>query len=106
MIKHDLNTFFKGWVIGNFIPSLYKNDLVEVSVKKFFMGEIEPRHKQIIATELTIVVAGQIRMNNFFYSENDIIEILPGESADFEAITDSTLVCIKFPSIPDDKVLI
>ena len=105
MIKHNLNSFFKGWVIGDFKPTLYENNQVEVGIKKFLKGETEPSHKQLIATEITIVVSGRIRMNNYYFEENDIIEIPPGEFADFESITDSSLVCIKYPSLATDKVL-
>lgn len=105
MIKHDLDSFFKGWVIGDFKPSLYKNNQVEVGVKKFLKGQVEPSHKQLIATEITIVISGKIRMNNLYFEENDIVEIPAGEFADFEAVTDSSLVCIKYPSLATDKVL-
>jgi hypothetical protein len=38
-------------------------------------------------------------------SSGDILVIEPGQYADFEALTKGSLTCIKFPSIPSDKVL-
>lgn len=100
----SLENFHKGWLIGNFEPSLYKNAHIEVSVKIFSAGDYEPSHKQIIATELTVVIDGKITINGYCFEPGDIIQIEPGEFADFLSVTDSKLVCIKYPSIPTDKV--
>ena len=106
MNSYKLEEFFKGWVIGDFNPSLFKNSDFEVAVKFFEKGEIELAHKQLIATEITIVVEGVIKLGEGTYSRGDIIEIQPNEVAAFESLTRSSLVCIKFPSIPNDKVVI
>lgn len=106
MNHFKLEDFFKGWVIGNFSPSLHKNSDFEVGIKFFLAGEVEDAHKQLVATEITVVVAGRIRLGENEYSQGDIIEILPNEVADFESLTNSSLVCIKFPSIPNDKVVV
>ena len=100
-----LEKFVKGWIVGNFEPSLFKNQYVEVSVKYFQAGEKEPSHKQVIATELTVIIEGKIVMNGKLFETGSIIEIEPGEYADFESVTDSKLVCVKYPSIPEDKVI-
>jgi quercetin dioxygenase-like cupin family protein len=106
MEKYKVEDFFKGWFIGDFSPSLFKNTHFEVAVKFFQKGEVEPAHKQIIATEITVVIEGTIRLADSLFERGDVISIPPHEVADFESITDSSLVCIKFPSIPNDKVVI
>jgi quercetin dioxygenase-like cupin family protein len=103
--KFLLSDFKLGWVVGDFSPSLLKSGQVEVGIKYFKAGDTEPSHKQIIATELTVVVSGTIRLGNQIYSQGEIVRIAPGIFADFEAISDSALVCIKYPSLPNDKVL-
>lgn len=103
--SHRLEDFKLGWIVGNFHPVLRHSEDLEVAIKHFKCGETEPSHKQIIATELTIVISGEIRLGQKHYVANDIIEIPPGIFADFESITDSALVCIKYPSLPNDKVL-
>jgi hypothetical protein len=105
LIISSIADFPKGWIIGDFSPSLFVNKNVEVSVKYFRSGDLEPSHKQLIATEITVVVSGKIRMKDLILSEGQIVTIPPGEFADFEALTDCSLVCIKYPSIPSDKVL-
>ena len=101
-----LEDFFKGWVLGNFEPSLYKTQDFEVGVKFFKKGAIEAAHKQLIATEITIVVEGVIRLGDGIFERGDIISIPPQEVAAFESLTDSSLICVKFPSLPNDKVVV
>lgn len=104
MKRYTLDSFTKGWVVGDFTPSLFINPHVEVAVKKFSKGQIEASHKQLIATEITIVVSGQILLGNQVFVEDDVIEIPSQEFAGFEALSDCALVCIKFPSLSNDKI--
>lgn len=94
-----------GWFIGNFEPVVHKTQLFEASVKYFQLGEVEQQHYQRIATEITVIVSGTARMNKVFLQAGDIVTIDPEEIADFEALSDVSLIAIKFPSLPDDKVL-
>lgn len=103
---YKVEDFFKGWIIGDFAPSLHKNSDFEVAVKFFKRGETEASHKQLIATEITVVIEGHIRLGGSIFKRGDIISIPPHEVADFESLTDSSLVCVKFPSIPNDKVVV
>jgi len=103
--KLNVNDFFGGWFIGDFEPTMFRNQHLEVGVKFFKVGDIEPSHKQILATEITVVNEGQIRVGRLFVQAGEIVVIYPGEYADFEALTNGSLTCVKFPSIPSDKVL-
>ncbi len=100
-----LEDFFKGWIIGDFSPSLHVNPYVEVGVKFFKEGEVEPAHMQLVATEITIVIEGTIRLGGKIFRRGDVVSISPNEIADFKSLTESSVVCIKFPSIPNDKVI-
>ena len=101
-----LKDMFRGWVVGNFDPSLYKTDDVEVAVKNYVKGDYEPRHYHKVATEITIICKGRVLMNNELYEEGDIITIEPGEATDFRAINDVITTVIKFPCLTDDKYLV
>jgi quercetin dioxygenase-like cupin family protein len=105
MEVYNLDDFFKGWIVGNFSPSLFVNSEFEVGVKFFKKGDVELAHKQLTATEITVVIEGNIRLSSFEYSRGDVILIPPNEVANFESLTDSSLVCIKYPSIPNDKMV-
>jgi len=103
--KFRIEDFTGGWVIGDFTPNLFQNVHVEVGVKYFELGSTEPMHAQILATEITIIHNGRVRIGDLILESGEVLVILPGEFADFEALTSGSLTCIKFPSIPSDKVL-
>ena len=105
MIINNIDEFIKGWFVGDFSPAILNTKDFEIAVKWFKAGEKEPLHKQIVATEITVVIDGQIRLGGETFSKGDVITIPPGEFAEFESLTDSALVCVKTPSLPNDKVL-
>lgn len=94
-----------GWFIGNFSPSIATSNDFEVCLKRYKAGETEPRHYQKFATEITLVVEGSVRMNELTLHPDDILLLEPNEAYDFEAITNCVVVAVKFPSLPNDKVL-
>lgn len=105
MDKYCLDQFVGGWFLGNFDPAIERSPHAEVCVKRYTKGDSEPRHFQIIATEITVVIEGRCRIGEHFLGPNEILRIPPGEIADFEALEDVTLVAVKTPSVPADKVV-
>lgn len=106
MIKHKLDDFIGGWFIGDFFPSLLQTSNFEIAIKSYQKGDIEKKHLHKIATEYTVIVIGCVKMNDFVYYAGDIIEILPNEPTDFEALTDAITVVVKTPSVKPDKYII
>jgi hypothetical protein len=94
-----------GWFAGNFEPSILKSEHFEACVKNYPKGATEPSHFQLTASEITVIISGTARMGNRTLIAGDIILLEPMEIADFEALTDVSLVALKTPSLPDDKVL-
>jgi quercetin dioxygenase-like cupin family protein len=101
----SLNEMVNGWFVGDFSPSILATKDFEVGIKKYKAGEYEPCHWHKIATEITVVITGTVRMNGEIYSKDSIIVIEPGEVTDFNAITDSITAVIKIPSVKGDKYL-
>lgn len=101
--KFKLEDMIKGWFIGNFEPSLYKTNDVEVGIKKYNAGDYENPHYHKIATEFTVIISGTVEMNGARYYENEIIKIIPGVTTNFKAITDVTTVVVKLPGANNDK---
>lgn len=105
MKSAKLSEMTKGWFIGNFSPSLFRTNDVEVAVKSYKAGDNEARHHHKIATEFTVIISGKVKMNGAEYSEGDIVVIEPGESTDFAALTDSVNVVVKIPGANNDKYI-
>lgn len=106
MIIENINYMTKGWFIGNFNPSLFKTNEVEVAVKHYKAGDHEDAHYHKIATEYTVIIEGEVEMNGVRYGKDTIIVMEPGEATDFTAITDSVNVVVKMPGANNDKYLV
>lgn len=102
----NLSDMIKGWFIGNFEPSFYKTNAVEVAVKKYKKGDFEAKHYHKIATEFTLILSGKVRMNSNVYTPGAIIKIYPGEATDFECLEDTENVVVKIPGANNDKYLV
>ncbi|AUB83880.1 hypothetical protein [Candidatus Thiodictyon syntrophicum] len=103
MKRHKLEEMTKGWFIGDFVPTLHLTRDFEVGVKYYRAGDREDAHVHRIATEYTVIVTGKVRMGQQIYQSGDIVVIAPGESTDFEAITDAATTVVKLPSLQGDK---
>lgn len=100
-----LDDMIKGYFIGNFDPSIIKTNDVEIAIKTYKKGESEQRHYHKIATEITAIITGKVKMNGNIYDKGDIVVIKPYESTDFEVLEDSINVVVKIPGANNDKYL-
>jgi len=103
MKYHQLNNMERGWFIGNFYPTALTTSQFEVGIKSYRSGETEAKHYHKIATEVTAIISGTVRMCGKTWSAGDIITVEPGEATDFEAITDTITVVVKTPCVAGDK---
>ena len=106
MNVHRLDAMVRGWFVGDFEPTLHRTRGVEVAVKRYAAGDREARHLHRVATELTAVISGRVRMDGRELGPDDIAVLAPGEASDFLALTDATIVAVKVPGAPDDKYLV
>lgn len=95
-----------GWFVGNFDPSLIKTNDCEVAYKTYARGTREHAHYHKIATEITVITKGKVKMFNRIFEEGDIIIVEPGDVTSFEALDDAGTVVVKFPGANDDKYLV
>lgn len=105
MRSTKLDEMVKGWFVGGFTPAVLSTDACEVAVKHYRAGDSEAAHFHKVATEVTVVVSGTVRMAGRVWSEGDIIVLEPGEVSAFEALTDAVNVVVKLPGALNDKFL-
>jgi quercetin dioxygenase-like cupin family protein len=98
-----LSEMHRGWMIGNFEPSVLKTDAFEVAYLNHKKGEIWPKHYHAIAVEYNLLVRGSMKVCGRKISPGEIFIIEPNEVADPIFYEDCEIVCIKTPSIPGDK---
>lgn len=105
MKQARLDDMTKGWFVGAFSPTVHATDACEVAVKHYKAGDKEGAHYHKIATEITLIVSGRVRMAGREWGAGDIVVMEPGDVTDFEALTDAVNVVVKTPGALNDKYL-
>lgn len=95
----------RGWFVGAFEPTALRTDLCEAAVKHFQAGDKEAAHFHKIATEVSVVISGEVKMFNKVWKPGDIVIAEPGDVTSFEALTDAVLSVVKLPGVLNDKYL-
>lgn len=98
-----LNNYHRGWIIGNFDPSLIKTEQFEVAIVKHTKGEKIPSHFHKIATEYNVLISGKMILNNIEINADDIFIINTNEIVNPIFLEDCIILCVKIPSVPGDK---
>jgi mannose-6-phosphate isomerase-like protein (cupin superfamily) len=102
MKSYRLEDFHKGWFVGNFEPSVLKEDF-EVGVAKHKAGEFHQDHFHKQCTEINVVIDGRLIINNKEFGPGDIFVLYPYEISQVEFLTDVTIVIVRDKSDPSDK---
>lgn len=103
-MKHArLDEMTRGWFVGAFAPTAHSTESCEVAVKYYKAGDCEAAHFHKVATEITVVLSGRVRMAGREWIEGDIIVLEPGEVSDFLALTNAVNVVVKSPGALNDK---
>ena len=103
MNRHNIQDFVRGWLVGDFEPSLIRSKDLEVAIQFYKAGHKEAKHVHKIAREITVIAYGRAKMSGTEYVKGDIVDIPPGIPTDFFALEDTATVVIKSPSVPSDK---
>src|SRR5215475_3288754 len=99
MKKSKIDSFTKGRFIGDFKPTLLRTKDFEAAMKFYKKGDKEGKHVHKIAREYTLIGAGR-------FETGDIMELQPGEPADFECLESGVTFVVKSPSAPQDKEML
>lgn len=114
MYLGNLEDFKRGWICGDFEPSLYKNPNVEVGIQTYKAKELHDLHYHEYTVEINTVLSGECKFmykygpkKTILLKEDDILVIDPKEIVQFQAITDCKILCVKYPkSMTGDKVVV
>jgi quercetin dioxygenase-like cupin family protein len=98
-----IEDFTRGWIIGNFDPSLLKTDKFEVGLLRHKAGEAWPKHYHKVGTEYNVLVNGKMIIQDKELNSGDVFVFTPGEIADPIFLEDCTVLVVKVPSLPGDK---
>lgn len=101
-----LKDFKGGWFIGDFEPSILRTKDFEVAVLYHDAGKKIEKHYQLIATEYNVMISGKMNVNGHIVESGDVFTYEPLELTIVEVLEDTVVICVKSPSIPDDKVVV
>lgn len=102
MKTSHIDNFVKGWFVGNFEPSLLKENF-EVGFHRHSAGEYHQDHFHKKSTEINLVVEGKIKINDKIFTTGDIFVLEPYEVSQCEYLTDVKLVVVRNLSDSSDK---
>lgn len=102
---HHLQDFVRGWVVGDFNPTLYATQDCEFAVQNFKKGDLEAPHYHKVATEITVIVSGKAKMQNKIVYAGDVVVVNPYEKTGFEALEDTMTAVLKIPGALNDKYM-
>lgn len=106
MENFRLEDMIKGWFVGGFTPTALSTEACEVAIKHYKAGDHESAHYHKVATEITAIVSGEVRMCGRTWGPGDIVVLKPGEITDFVAISDAVNVVVKLPGALNDKYVV
>jgi hypothetical protein len=96
----------KGWFIGDFEKAAFQSKDFEVSWRIHPAGENWDLHYQEIAYEINLLISGEMILNGKKLISGDVFILEPYEITDVNFITECSVVCVKTPSLPNDKVVV
>jgi quercetin dioxygenase-like cupin family protein len=100
-----LENFTRGWVTGDFEPSLIKTGEFEFAIQYFHKGDKHEKHYHKVAREITVVVYGEFLLNGHSLKAGDVVLIEPNDFAEFQCLKDGATAVVKTPSVKNDKYL-
>lgn len=106
MKTFKLENFTRGWIVGDFEPSIIRTKDFEVAVMYFKKGDKGDKHFHKIAEEITVITSGVFKINNQIFKAGDVILLNQNEVYEEECLEDGSQTVIKTPSAKNDKFLV
>jgi hypothetical protein len=94
------------WYIGAFNPTVYYTKEFEVGILEHKAGEFWPSHYHEKCTEINYLLNGTMELNDELLIAPIIFVIEKNEIARPKFITDCTIIVVKTPSVPGDKIVV
>ena len=105
MKTFKLTDMDRGWFVGDFSPTAFPSKHFEVNFRTHNKGDKWDLHYHSKSTEINLVVKGKMSFNNTILLEGDIFIVEPWQISDPDFLEDTTVVCIRTPSV-NDKIVV
>ena len=101
--QNKLENMTRGWLIGDFSPSILKTNDFEIGYLKHPKDQVWPAHVHKEANEYNILIKGKLIINNETIEQGEIFIIPKNMLTSAKFLEDCEILCIKVPSLPKDK---
>jgi len=98
-----LGDFYKGWLVGNFKPSIIETKDLDLGILHLKSGECGDGHFHKEHTEYNMIISGLAMINDKIYHAGDFFIYKPYEKSYVKYLEDTILLVIKSPSTKNDK---
>lgn len=96
----------KGWFIGDFPKAAFQSKDFEVSWRIHPAGQVWDLHYQENSYEINLLISGEMILNGTRLISGDVFILDPYEITDVNFIKECSIVCVKTPSLPNDKIVV
>lgn len=102
-MKHfHIEDMHLGFFVGDFEPSVFRTDAVEMAIKQIAKGTLDSGYYREVDTEIINVLSGEIECNGKQFRAGDILLYKPGEMINIFALEDTKVLISKFPGTKGD----
>jgi len=102
----NIDHYIRGWLIGNFEPSIINTTEFEIGVLNHKKDEKWAFHYHEKTREINILLEGEMIINNIPLHKDTIFIFESNMISCPLFLTDCIVLCIKLPSLPNDKTII
>ena len=103
MIVSNIEKYHNGWFVGNFSPAIFKSPQFELAHHTHLAMEKTTPHIHKETTELNYVISGELIVSDRYLTSGDIWIYEKGEVSDVRFLSNTSLIILRWPSIPGDK---
>jgi len=99
----SLSDMTRGWIVGDFSPSVYRTNTFEAGLLSHTKGEEWGAHLHKVGTEINCLVSGRMLINGLTIEPGTIFTVPTGLLTKAVFVEDCKVMCIKVPSDTKDK---
>jgi hypothetical protein len=99
-----IDSFVRGWFIGDFEPSILRTKTWEVALLRHNKGEKWDFHYHAQADEVNVLLNGRMMLNGYEIRSRNVFTIPKKQIACPFFLEDCLILCIKTPSVIGDKI--
>ena len=101
LFKHSEMT--RGWFVGDFTPTAWPTKDFEVGFRTHKPTDPQDHHFHTQVTEINLITSGRMILQDTELVSGDIFILYPWEITNPQFLEDTSIICVKVPSMNDKQ---